>query len=226
MKNRKKRRVCLKKEVKINNIITAHILDISEGGMFIYTQAEFIPGAMLELVFTIVGKEIKAKGSVQHTKPGVGIGIKFINLSIDDFTHLKRFLDCQSDIIHEKIETKNILLVDDNPQSRTIYRNRLLGEGFNTIEASTGTEALRKLEDTQFDLVIIDTWMEGIDGFKFLQIMRLNPYYKMIPVIILSARSTPADFEKAIGLGANDYLVKMTTTPIKLADRVKKLLKS
>ncbi len=225
MKHRKKRRVALIKEVKINDIITAHILDISEGGMYIYTEAEFIPGARLALSFTLDGKKILTKVAIQHICTDFGIGVKFTNISPDDLMHIKNFLRYQPDIVSDETEIKRILLVDDNQQSRSIYRNRLLGEGFTTIEALNGIDALKKITETKFDLVIIDTWMEGIDGFKFLQIMRLNPSYKITPVIILSARSTPADFEKAIGLGANDYLVKMTTTPIKLADRVKKILK-
>jgi CheY-like chemotaxis protein len=66
--------------------------------------------------------------------------------------------------------------------------------------------------------------MDGIDGFKVLQLMQMNPDLKTIPVLILSARSVPADVEKAMGLGARDYLLKMTTTPIKLSEKVKEIL--
>ncbi len=224
MKGRKKRRVLLKQEVIINDIISGHILDLSDGGMYIHTQAEFIHGAKLDLSFAINGRHIKARAAVQHTQPGVGIGIKFLNLPPDDFSYIKKFLECQPDIVMEDTGAKKILLVDDNTQSRCIYRNRLLGEGFNTVEASNGSEALKRLRETKFDLVVLDIWMEGIDGFKILQLMKVNPALKDIPVVILSARSTPADFEKAIALGAKDYLVKMTTTPIRLAEKVRRIL--
>ena len=224
MEERKKRRILLKKEISLNNIIKGYILDISEGGMYIYTQAEFIPNAVLNLNFTINGEEIKVKGSVLHTEPGVGIGIKFLNLPPEDFSYIKKFLQCQPDVITEEPGIKKILLVDDNAQSRSIYRDRLLGEGFDAIEAANGAEALKKLQEIKFDLVIIDIWMEGIDGFKILQLMKVNPVLRKTPVIILSARSTHADLEKAIALGAKDYLIKMTTTPVKLAEKVKKIL--
>ncbi|MBI4685052.1 MAG: response regulator [Nitrospirae bacterium] len=223
-KGRKKRRVLLKKEIIINNVIKGYMLNLSEGGIYIYTQAEFIPHVLLDLSFTINSEKITAKGIVQHTKPGIGIGVRFHKISQDHFMCIKQFLECQPDVISEESNVKRILIVDENHQSRSIYRNRLLGEGFDAVEAANGTEALKKLQEIHFDLVIIDLWMEGIDGFKILQLMKINPVLAKTPVMILSARSTPSDFEKAVALGAKDYLVKMTTTPIKLAEKVKKIL--
>lgn len=246
LKGRKERRVLLQKEVLINDIIKGYILDLSVGGMYIYTQAEFIRGATLELSFSIKEKHIKTLPSlpvppdaiigikekhikttaiVQYKIPGVGIGIKFLNLSLDNFSCIKRFLECQPDIItEENAGGKKILLVDDNPQSRGTYRNRLLGEGLHVIEASNGLEAVKRLWEINFDLVVLDLCMEGIDGFKILQIMKVNPELKEIPVIILSTKSTSSDLEKAMLLGAKDYLVKMTTPPLKLAEKIKKIL--
>ena len=80
MKNRKKNRVLLQKDIIINNIIKGYVLDISDGGMFIHTQAEFIRGARVDLNFTLNERPIQVRGSVQHMQPGVGIGIKFLNL--------------------------------------------------------------------------------------------------------------------------------------------------
>jgi len=54
--------------------------------------------------------------------------------------------------------------------------------------------------------------------------MSMNPELKRIPVIVLSARVIPADIEKVISLGAKDFLPKMTTSPVKLAQKVKEVL--
>ncbi len=224
MNSRKKRRILLQKKVTINDIIKGYILDLSNGGMYIHTQAEFTPGIKLDLGFVIDNKQVTVKAAVKHIHPGIGIGVKFLDLSQEASFSIRKFLESQPDIITEDAQVKKILLVDDNAQSRSIYRNRLLGEGFDTVEASNGYDALKKLQETKFDLLILDLWMEGIDGFKILQLMKINPTLKDIPVIVLSARSTSADLEKAVALGARDYLTKMTTTPLKLADRVKKIL--
>ena len=100
-----------------------------------------------------------------------------------------------------------------------------MSDGFTAVEARNGTEALKKLQETKFDLVILEIWTEGIDGFKILQLMKINPELRDIPVIVLSARSTPADLDKAMVLGAKDYLVKMVTSPVKLSEKVKSTLK-
>lgn len=213
----------LNKEIIINNAIKGRILDINETGIYIHAQADFIPGAILDLSFAINEKQIKVKGVIQHIKPGVAIGIIFLNLLPDDFTCIKKFLSSRSNLAAKESSVRKILLVDDSAQQRSAYRNKLLEEGFKVTEAQSGTEAFIRLQETRFDLVILDLWIEGIDGFKILHIMKANPVLKEIPVIILSARSTPADIEKAMALGAKDYFVKMTTTPIKLAEKAKEI---
>ncbi len=220
---RRKSRISLSKDVIINDIIKGCILDISEGGMYIYTQAEFILKAVLNLNFSIDDMPVKAKGFVQHIQPGVGIGIKFINLPQNISSQIKKFLDCQPDIVVDYTGKKKILLVGDNDQSISIYKNKLLCEGFTVTEASSGIEAVKKLHESFFDLVILDLWMEGIDGFKVLQIMQNDPVLKSVPVIIFSARSTHEDLEKAFAFGAKECLVKMTTSPLKLVEKVKSI---
>jgi CheY-like chemotaxis protein len=225
MKNRKKDRVLLQKEIVINDIIKAYMLDISEGGIFIHTMAEFIPGARVDLSFTLLDRPIKVRGTVQHLQPGVGIGVKFLNLSIDDLSFIHESLRSRPSVMPGEQKTKKILLVDDNAQTRTLYRSKLLSDGFTIVEARNGTEALKKLQETKVDLIIFEIWMEGIDGFKFLQVMKINPELRDIPAVVLSARSTPADLDKAMTLGAKDYLVKMFTSPVKLSEKVKGILR-
>ena len=224
IEQREKKRVLIQETVLINNIIKANALDISEEGMYINTQAEFVSGAVLELSFKLKDKDIKLKARVQHVQPGIGMGVRFINLSPEVYLIIKNFVDEASEIAIKPKE-RIILLVDDSAQSRAIYRNKLTLDSFAVIEASDGIEALKKLQETKPDLIILDLWMEGIDGFKFLQLLNLNPDLKDIPVIILSARSVPEDIQKALSLGAKDFLPKMTTTPVKLSEKVKEYFK-
>ncbi len=221
---REKKRVLIQESVLVNGIIKANALDISEEGMYISTQAEFVSGAILELSFRLNDNDIKVKVYVQHVQPGIGMGVRFLNLSPETYSVIKSFIDGASEVALKPKE-RIILLVDDSTQSRAIYRNKLTLDGFTVIEASDGIEALKKLQENKTDLIILDLWMEGIDGFKFLQLMNLNPDLKNIPVIILSARSVPSDIQKALALGARDFLPKMTTTPVKLAEKVKEYFK-
>ncbi len=221
--NRQKRRVLIHQDVIISGILKAHALDISEDGMYIGTQGEFITGAVLDLRFRVDDSEISVKASVQHCEQGIGMGVKFANLVPEHATLIRKFVE-EAETPAGRKAGKRILLVDDSAQSRTIYMNKLSLEGFTVAEASNGVEALKQMQENVPDLVVLDLWMEGIDGFKILQLMQLNPNFKGIPVIVLSARSVHADIQKAMALGARDYLPKMTTTPLKLADKVKGIL--
>lgn len=221
---REKKRVLIQESVLINGIIRANALDISEEGMYISTQAEFVTGAVIELSFKLMDRDLKIKGIVQHVQPGIGMGVMFLNLSPEAYSVIRSFVDEVAEVAMKSRE-RVILLVDDSAQSRAIYRNKLTLDGFTVIEASDGIEALKSLQENKPDLVILDLWMEGIDGFKLLQLMNLNPDLKNIPVLILSARSVPGDIQKALALGAKDFLPKMTTTPLKLSERVKEYFK-
>lgn len=217
---RGKKRVLIQKDVVINGIVKAHALDISDSGMYISTQSEFIKGSVLDIDFEIDNKPIKLKARVQHCQKGIGMGVKLVNLTPDSFAIIKTFMRNTETQETKKAERK-ILLVDDNEQSRKIYRNKLDLEGYIVLEATNGIEALNILQEVKPDLAIMELWMDGIDGFKLLQLMQINPELKQIPVLILSSRSVPDDIKKAIVLGAKDYLPKMTTNPIKLSERVK-----
>ena len=223
--HRGKRRALIQQNVIINGILKASALDISEVGMYINTQAELLPGAVLDLSFKISDSPISVKAVVEHTQPGIGIGVRFINLIPEHYTLIKKFIEESEGVTATAMKAgKNILLVDDSAQSRAIYRNKLNLEGFTVIEAANGVEALKQLQEMMPNLVILDLWMEGIDGFKILQLMQLNPNFKDIPVIVLSARSVPADIQRAIALGAREYLPKMSTSPVKLAEKAKEIL--
>lgn len=222
---REKKRVLIQQDVIINGILKASALDISREGMYISTQAELLSGAVLDLSFKINDAPITVKAVVQHAQPGIGIGVKFINLIPEHYTIIRKFVEQVEGITTSARKAgKTILLVDDSAQSRAIYRNKLNLEGFTVIEAANGVEALKQLQEMIPDLVILDLWMEGIDGFKILQLMQLNPNFKDIPVIVLSARSVPADIQRAISLGAREYLPKMSTSPVKLAEKAKEIL--
>jgi len=117
-----------------------------------------------------------------------------------------------------------ILLVDDNAQARSINRSRLAVGGFLVEEAENGVEAIKKLQESVPDLIILDLMMPIIDGFKVLQMIKTNPALKDIPVVVLSGRGQPEEVEKALKLGATDFLVKMKTNPNVLLEKINSII--
>jgi CheY-like chemotaxis protein len=94
-------------------------------------------------------------------------------------------------------------------------------EGFKVTTASNGVEALKCLAAEIPDIVLLDINMPIMDGFKVLSAMRANPAQAEVPVLVFSARGNEDEVSQAIELGANGFLVKSTTTPNAVVQRVK-----
>jgi len=99
-----------------------------------------------------------------------------------------------------------ILIVDDEPGIRQSLKGAFEDEGFTTDAASTGEECLRKLEESPFDLVLLDIWLPGIDGLETLR--RLRERFTNIRVIMISGHATIATAVTATKLGAYDFIEK------------------
>ena len=99
----------------------------------------------------------------------------------------------------------NILVVDDDKEivkAIEIYLNK---EGYNIIKAYNGEEALKKLEENEIHLIILDIMMPKKDGIETLKDIRKG---KTIPVILLSAKSEDEDKIEGLDLGPDDYITK------------------
>lgn len=98
-----------------------------------------------------------------------------------------------------------ILAVDDEPNIVEFLRVGLGYEGFQVDVAVDGRTALDRLRQEQFDLVILDVMLPGLDGFEICKRIRTS---SNIPILMLTARDEIADRVLGLDLGADDYLVK------------------
>jgi two-component system response regulator MprA len=99
-----------------------------------------------------------------------------------------------------------ILLVDDDEDILASLRRGLTQEGYHVGVAADGEEALRKAMDRQYDLVVLDILLPGLDGFEVCR--RVRELDATIPIIMLTARDAVPDRVAGLDLGADDYLVK------------------
>ena len=113
-----------------------------------------------------------------------------------------------------------ILLVDDDPKIRDIIKEYMAIGDFTLLEASDGLEALRRVEENQIDLIVLDVMMPKLDGWQTLREIRKS---HRIPVIMLSARGE--EYDKLLGfeMGVDDYVVK-PFSPRELLARIKAVL--
>jgi two-component system chemotaxis response regulator CheY len=102
-----------------------------------------------------------------------------------------------------------ILVVDDYNTMRRIVRNLLKQLGFdNADEAADGSEALKKLREKPFGMVISDWNMEPMSGMELLKQVRADEKLKMLPFIMVTAESKPENVIAAKQAGVSNYIVK------------------
>ena len=114
-----------------------------------------------------------------------------------------------------------ILVVDDEPMVREVVTAYLDRDGFTTIEASDGSQALKMVEERTPDLIILDVMLPSVDGYSVLAELRKHT---QVPVILLTARSQEVDRVLGLELGADDYVVK-PFSPRELVARVRSVLR-
>jgi two-component system chemotaxis response regulator CheY len=114
----------------------------------------------------------------------------------------------------EAVLDKNIkiLVVDDFSTMRRIIKNLLRDLGFNnTAEADDGTTALPMLQSGNFDLLITDWNMPGMQGIDLLRAVRADPKLSMMPVLMVTAEQKKEQIIEAAKAGVNGYIVKPFT---------------
>ena len=107
------------------------------------------------------------------------------------------------------VKSKKILIVEDNPINRQIL-NKILSGDFTIIEAENGQIALNLLKESWEDisLILLDLIMPVMDGHTFLSIVKNDPYYSSIPIIVTTSNDSEHDEIQALSSGATDFIRK------------------
>ena len=121
-----------------------------------------------------------------------------------------------------------VLVVDDEPQIRSVLQAYLQADGFEVVEAATGADALRRLraEDRPpVDLVLLDVGLPDLDGMEVLRTLRSWPGpASAVYVILVTARAEEVDTLVGLSVGADDYITK-PFSPREVVARVKVVLR-
>ena len=113
----------------------------------------------------------------------------------------------------------SLLIVDDIEVNRNLLERRLQHNGFRLSFAEDGHEALEKLQNDRFDLVLLDIMMPRLDGFQVLATVKADEKLRHIPIIMISALNEMDSVVRCIEMGAEDYLPK-PFNPILLKARI------
>jgi CheY-like chemotaxis protein len=102
----------------------------------------------------------------------------------------------------------NVLVIDDNDAMHQLYRVALQRTGFRLLTAKSGSEALLVMGSHFPDVIVMDLAMPEMDGFQFLRLVREQPEWAKIPVIVVTAFCTGEDIKTTKDLGVIAHLVK------------------
>lgn len=112
---------------------------------------------------------------------------------------------------------KTILIVEDELNIAELEKDYLEIDGFTVEMESNGDRALSRCREKDYDLIVLDLMLPGVDGFEICRRIRK---YSTVPIIIISAKTEDMDKIRGLGLGADDYMVK-PFSPLEMVARVK-----
>ena len=225
-KQRKNKRVLIMQELVIDGKPAGQAIDLSMDGMYVSTRAKFPKGSVVTIQFQLDNEPMEVKGRILYLHEGIGMGVKFVSIKSEDAQRIALHIEKISNVRASQApgQRKQILIIDDSPFFQSVYQQRLMSEGYSVFTARNGLEGLKILMEKRPDLILLDLIMEGMDGYKVLQIIKTEPNLKDIPVILISVKAGSQEVSRAMELGASDYLVKATTSPHQLVQKIKKLL--
>lgn len=120
--------------------------------------------------------------------------------------------------------TTHILAVDDDADILAVISFNLEREGFKVSTAIDGREALAKVKQLHPDLLLLDLMMPGINGLEVARLLRSDPEFSNLPIVIVSAKGEEADIVIGLELGADDFVVKPFSIRVLLA-RIRAVLR-
>lgn len=121
---------------------------------------------------------------------------------------------------------ESVLLIEDNPGFRFLFKEALEYLGHKVLEAEDGETGLESAKNNLPDLIFLDLMIPKMDGFEVLKKLKAEPSTRPIHVVILSVLNEPRDIQKSFELGADKYIVKGSEAPEKIVRSSCELLAS
>ena len=122
-------------------------------------------------------------------------------------------------------DTLHALVAEDSPTMRQLIVFALSRiKTLKVVEADDGVDALKKLSQQRYDILITDINMPMLDGLKLVSMVRKDEVHKDIPIVIITTEGAQEDRQRALSLGANAYITKPIQAP-QVIGKVKELLK-
>ncbi|QLE46918.1 response regulator [Nostoc sp. C057] len=118
----------------------------------------------------------------------------------------------------------SILVIDDEPDNFDVVETLLNNENYELHYASSGQQALNRLNSLQPDLILLDVMMPGLDGMEICQRIKADPQWQIVPIIMVTALTAKEDLARCLATGADDFISK-PINGVELRARVNSMLR-
>jgi CheY-like chemotaxis protein len=118
-------------------------------------------------------------------------------VSLTDFRDLKKSID-----------SRTVLVVDDDEVMRNALKRILENEGYKVILAEDGLELSKVLETTRLDIILLDVNLPWVDGYELCRLVKSHHTLKHVPLVLVSARNGKEDIQKGFDAGCDEYVTK------------------
>ncbi|MCX8069833.1 MAG: response regulator, partial [Thermodesulfovibrionales bacterium] len=126
--------------------------------------------------------------------------------------------------ISVQIKKKSILIAEDSITARTLFKGILEGAGYEVKTAVDGLDAWNILRSNDFDLLVSDIQMPGLNGFDLTEKIRNDRKLFRLPVVLITGLESQQDKERGIEVGANAYIVKSSFDQSNLLEVIRRLI--
>lgn len=110
--------------------------------------------------------------------------------------------------LQKAIDTRNVLVVDDDEVMRNGLKRLLEAEGYRVLLAGDGLELSRVLESNRLDMILLDVNLPWVDGIELCKLIKQHYTLKDVPLVLISGRKAKEDVERGFAAGCNDYITK------------------
>ena len=140
---RKSERFDFTEEVIVDEQVFTNCVDISATGLFVHTTKPFKVNSIVSITIPAYGLE--AKALVKHFKPGIGLGLEFRPSDQAEAEQIDQIINNIKLSSKKTLKKLTVLFIDGGRQLRTVYKNRLILDGFSVVEVNDGMEAIKKM---------------------------------------------------------------------------------
>ena len=216
MKERRRfKRFPFREDIIVDGTKTCSTMDISEGGLHISTIQTYDKHGVIEITIPFKSEKITFKARVQHCQPGIGIGVRFIDLDDKQREKIKEIISSFVKKPDKPQRPKSILVADDSEALLAYLPIVLQRMGYNkVIIARNGRNALKLIKALRPDVVLLAIMMPLMDGVEVLRHIKSAEQTSTIPAIMLTTVSDMEKYEECKKLGCSGYLAK----PVKVTE--------